>query len=143
VGWLSVKNSWNFFDYQLDLLEDACRFEIATPNFLGIKGLRVSTDLLLEAGIPIIEDHLLKLGEKLISGLSESGFTYIGGSNRENQSGIYSFKTTNEKMLVSFLREAHVHLSLREDVVRFAPHFYNSETEIDEVINLCRNFTKK
>ena len=143
VGWLSVENSWDFFDYRLDLLDDARRFEIATPNFLGIKGLRISTDLLLEAGVPAIEQHLLQLGDTLINGLSEYDFNYIGASERSNRSGIYSFKTENEKALFNYLREKRIHLSLREDVVRFAPHFYNTESEIDEVLSLCRKFVEK
>jgi len=143
VGWLSVKDSWNFSDYRLDLLEDASRFEIATPNFLGIKGLRVSTDILLEAGIPSIEQHLLKLGDRLIDGFSAQGFQYVGAGERQNRSGIYSFRTANEKMLFEHLQTQRVHLSLREDIIRFAPHFYNTESEIDEVLNLCRKFAEK
>lgn len=143
VGWLSVKDSWNFFDYRLDLLEDAGRFEIATPNFLGIKGLRISTDILLEAGITAIEQHLLKLGDKLIDGLSAQGFHYIGAAERKNRSGIYSFRTVNEKALFTHLQAQRVHLSLREDIIRFAPHFYNTEAEIDEVLNLCSKFAEK
>ena len=142
VGWLSVKDSWNFFDYRLDLLEDAGRFEIATPNFLGIKGLRASTDLLLEAGIAGIEQHLLELGERLINGLRESGYDYLGANEREKRSGIYSFRTVREKELVAFLHQARVHCSLREDVVRFAPHFYNTDDEIDQVIGLARKFAQ-
>jgi len=140
VGWLSVRDSWNFFDYRLDLLQDASRFEIATPNFLGMKGLRVATDILLEAGITEIERHLMKLGERLIEGLSEQGFQYIGAAQGKNRSGIYSFRIANEKELFTYLQEEKVHLSLREDILRFAPHFYNTETEIDEVINLCSKF---
>jgi len=143
VGWLSVKDSWNFFDYRLDLLEDAGRFEIATPNFLGIKGLRISTDILLEAGITAIEQHLLKLGDKLIDGLSAQGFHYIGAAERKNRSGIYSFRTVNEKALFTHLQTQRIHLSLREDIIRFAPHFYNTEAEIDEVLNLCSKFAEK
>lgn len=36
VGWLSVKDSWDFLDYHLDFLQDGGRFEIGTANVLGI-----------------------------------------------------------------------------------------------------------
>jgi selenocysteine lyase/cysteine desulfurase len=140
VGWLSVKDSWNFFDYRLDFLDDASRFEIGTMNAFGITGLRASTELLLEAGIEKIQNHLLDLGNRLIEGMRQCGYTYIGSEKTSERSGIYSFNGPDPINLIKFLQERNVHLSLRNDVIRFAPHFYNTHDEIDEVIGLCEKF---
>jgi len=142
AGWLSVKDSWNFFDYRLDFLDDARRFEIGTMNALGIVGLRASTDLLLEAGTAKIEKHLLDLGRQLIDGLGELGFNYIGSDQPSERSGIYSFTNSNPESLVKYLQDNKIHLSLRNDVIRFAPHFYNTKEEINKVIRFCANFVK-
>jgi len=136
TGWLSVKDSWNFFDYRLDFLDDARRFEIATSNILGIYGLAASTELLVEAGTANIEKHLFTLGNHLIEKLSERGFNYIGSKDLKERSGIYSFACKNEKELFDHLQKNRVHLSLRNDVIRFAPHFYNTIEEIDRVIEI-------
>jgi selenocysteine lyase/cysteine desulfurase len=140
VGWLSVKDSWNFFDYNLDLVDDGGRFEIGTANVIGIFGLLASSSLLIEAGIAGICDHLLRLGERLIHGLTALNYQYIGSDNREERSGIYSFRVPNEQLLFDHLKQKRVHISLREDVLRFSPHFYNSESDIDQVIRLCKQY---
>ena len=136
VGWLSVKDSWNFFDYNLDYLEDARRFEIATSNVPGIFGLSASTSLLLEAGIEQIQKHLFSLGDRLIERLTDLGYTYVGSRDEKNRSGIYTFQCENVKETYKHLRKNRVHLSLRNDLLRFSPHFYNTVEEIDEVLNL-------
>jgi len=142
AGWLSVKDSWNFFDYQLDFLDDARRFEIATSNVLGIFGLTASTSLLLEAGTKMIEQHLFTLGDRLIEKLTEMELTYIGAPDIKNRSGIYSFACNNVKEKYKHLRKNNVHLSLRNDVLRFSPHFYNTVDEIDEVVDLIAHNAK-
>ncbi|MCK4560709.1 MAG: aminotransferase class V-fold PLP-dependent enzyme [Calditrichia bacterium] len=141
AGWLSVKDSWNFFDYRLDFLDDARRFEIATSNVLGIFGLRASTDLLLAAGLANIEKHLFMLGDRLIEELSVLGFKYIGSGNTKERSGIYSFTCENEKALFEYLQKKRIHISLRNGVIRFSPHFYNTAEEIDQVVDMlnCRD----
>jgi selenocysteine lyase/cysteine desulfurase len=136
TGWLSVKDSWNFFDYRLDFLDDARRFEIATSNVVGIFGLTASTTLLLEAGTEAIEKHLFSLGDRLIENLSEIGFKYIGSSDLKHRSGIYTFQCENVKETYKHLRSNNVHLSLRNDLLRFSPHFYNTLDEIDQVVKI-------
>ena len=138
VGWLSVKDSWNFFDYNLDLLDDASRFEIATSNVLGIFGLSASTSLLLEAGTKEIEQHLLLLGERLIDELSSIGFRYVGSPEMIQRSGIVTFACENVTETYKNLRKNRVHLSLRNDLLRFSPHFYNTTEEIDRIVEIIR-----
>jgi selenocysteine lyase/cysteine desulfurase len=138
VGWLSVKDSWNFFDYNLEFLEDAGRFEIATSNILGIFGLSASTSLLLEPGTKTIEQHLFSLGERLIDKLSSLGFTYVGSADIIHRSGIYTFTCENVTERYKYLRKNRVHLSLRNDLLRFSPHFYNTIEEIDQVVEIIR-----
>jgi selenocysteine lyase/cysteine desulfurase len=139
AGWLSVKDSWNFFDYNLDFLDDARRFEIGTSNVLGIFGLAASTGLLLDAGTATIEKHLFGLGDHLIEKLSPLGFKYIGSNESKNRSGIYSFKCNNEKAIYEHLKANRIHISLRNDILRFSPHFYNTLDEIDQVVDILKS----
>ncbi|MBL7962115.1 aminotransferase class V-fold PLP-dependent enzyme, partial [bacterium] len=91
IGWLSVKDAWNFFDYNLDLLDDAKRFETATENWLGVYGLQASLDLLLEVGIDNIYRHLLQITGILVDGLRENGLNIVSSQDTMHRSGIISF----------------------------------------------------
>lgn len=95
VGWLSVKDAWNFFDFKLDFLDDAKRFEMATENWLGVYGMDASLELLLEAGIEHIYGHLLRLTNILAEGLTGIGMTVTSSMNEKHRSGIISFRSTS------------------------------------------------
>ncbi|MBD3226359.1 MAG: aminotransferase class V-fold PLP-dependent enzyme [Caldithrix sp.] len=143
TGWLAVEDSWNFFDYDLTFLPDARRFEYGTYNFMGLTGLSASIELLMEAGIERIEKHLLQLGEQLVSGLTETGMTFMGSDQRRHWSGIYSFSGDHIEALFEDLKANQIIGSLRNGMIRLAPHFYNTKQEIDEVIHHIANFYQK
>lgn len=141
VGWLSVKEAWNFFDYNLDLLEDAKRFEIGTENWFGIYGLEASVELLLEAGIENIYLHLLHLTNILAEGLREIGLTVVSSRDDKQRSGILSFRShrpEHTKNIFDFLIKNHIICSFREGLIRISPHFYNSEDEMREILHTVK-----
>jgi selenocysteine lyase/cysteine desulfurase len=76
------------------------------------------------------------LGDRLIEELSVLGFKYIGSDNKKERSGIYSFTCENEKALFEYLQKNRIHISLRNGVIRFSPHFYNTLEEIDRVVEV-------
>ncbi|RMH64739.1 MAG: aminotransferase class V-fold PLP-dependent enzyme [Calditrichaeota bacterium] len=137
AGWLSVKNAWDFFDYKLDWEDDARRFEYGTQNFLGIAGLGAAIDLLLRAGVPSIEQHVLILGQQIVDGMTDLGFTFLGSADPAHWSGIYSFRHEQAEKVYTFLRERRIFTSLREGAIRIAPHFYNSREDIVELLDTC------
>ncbi len=142
TGWLGVENAWDFFDYKLDLLPDAGRFEYATGNFLGISALRASAGLLMEAGIENIERHLMQLGQRLIDGLGQPGLRFKGAADKKYWSGIYSFAGKDMPEFYEYLMNRNIICSLRNGMLRVSPHFYNNEEEIDELISRAGEFYK-
>jgi len=145
AGWLSVKDSWNFLDYNLDLLENAERYEIGTSNGLGIFGLKASTDLLLEAGTSNTEKHLFSLGDYLIESLQKIDLIYNGSHELHERSGIYSFNYKDEeklKSLYGYLSQNNIHVSYRNGALRVSPHFYNDLTDIEKIIEACKTYLK-
>ena len=140
TGWLAVEDAWNFFDYRLDFLPDARRFEYATSNFMGICGLKAAMELLLEIGIGRIEKHLLNLGERMVKGLSDMGLQFLGAADKKYWSGIYSFAGPEMETLFSHLKEQDIIGSLRNGNLRISPHFYNTTAEIDDLIASIRKF---
>ena len=138
AGWLSVKNSWDFFDYQLEFLDDAARFEPGTQNFLGIAGARAAADLLLEVGIPRIEAHLLDLGNFLTDAMTDLDFNYTGSSEKPHRAGIYSFGHPRSKEIFDALSANHIFVSLREGDIRVSPHFYNTREDLEELVRTIK-----
>ena len=146
AGWLSVEDSWNFLDYKLDFIEDACRYEIGTANALGIIGCKASTDLLVEVGTENIEKHLFSLGDYLIESLKNIDMIYNGSLSLEERSGIYSFNYKDTEVLKDlhqYLSTNKIHVSYRNGALRISPHFYNDKDDIDNFIANCKSYLNK
>jgi cysteine desulfurase/selenocysteine lyase len=140
IGWLSVKNSWDFSDYQLDLKENAEKYEIGTANFMGIYGARASTDLLLSVSPVKILPHLIELGDYMIEGLRELEIMPASIVESHFRSGILTFMGAQTEELFSYLQKNRIYVSLRGGGLRISPHFYNNRDDIDGLLECCREF---
>jgi selenocysteine lyase/cysteine desulfurase len=146
AGWLSVEDSWNFLDFNLEFIKDAGRYEIGTANALGIIGLKSSTDLLVEIGIENIEKKLFKLGDYLIKSFQNINLIYNGSYELNERSGIYSFNYKNADVLRNlhqYLSKNRIHVSYRNSALRISPHFYNNKTDIDNLFSACKTYLHK
>ncbi|MBD3274405.1 MAG: aminotransferase class V-fold PLP-dependent enzyme, partial [Candidatus Marinimicrobia bacterium] len=74
LGWLSVENPFEFHNYNQSLDETAQRYELATPNQIGIYGMNAAITLLLEVGIANISKHLTGITGFLREELESSGY---------------------------------------------------------------------
>ncbi len=142
TGWLAVENAWQFLDYRLDFLPDARRFEYGTANFLGLTALSASVELLSEVGLSNVEKHLLQLGEMLVTELEKLGLTFVNSRDRAHWSGIYSFKAKDAEKLFKEFENQQIVCSLRNGLIRIAPHFYNTQQEMETLIQVVKNFYK-
>jgi selenocysteine lyase/cysteine desulfurase len=140
IGWASVRHCGDFSRRDLSWREDARRYECGTLNTVGVYGLRAAVDLLLEVGVQNIAARVLGLTERLRSGLVAQGHSVFGPHAREEASGIVTFvprQGSAEHLLERFL--AHrVQVAARGGMVRISPHFYNTEEEIDRVLEISR-----
>ena len=138
VGWWTVRGWADFANRELTWRDDARRYECGSLNTVGIYGLGAAVDLLLEVGIQNIAERILDLTDRLRRGLLEQGHSVFGSREREEASGIVSFvprQGTAEGLLKTLL--AHrVQVAARCGMVRVSPHFYNTEAEIDRVLEL-------
>ena len=138
VGWWGVVDRDDYFRYDSPLQEDARRFEEGSLNFLGFHGLGASLELLLEVGIPWIEERVLDLTDYLIAGLQERGYHITTPiASPQERSGIVCFNHPQHALndLDQRLRKARVIISKRDQLIRVSPHFYNDETDIDQLLD--------
>lgn len=144
VGWLSVKDEWNLLDYNLELKENASRFHLGTNSVIGIFALAQSLELFEQYGIENIERNNVSNTKYFIEKLSENGFEpVLKGEDINHLAGITTIKLGNSEKVHKALAEAKIDCAIREGKIRFSPHFYNTEEEIDFVVNKLVELTKK
>lgn len=134
VGWTSVKNAWNLLHYDLTLKPDAERFQNGTSNALGIAVFDASLDLFLGFGMQNVERRILDNTNFFIEKLTELGVEPILKNVSENhRAGIISFKHKEAQTIFEMLEKRKIYAAVREGMIRFAPHFYNTKEEIKKV----------
>ncbi|MEA2165766.1 MAG: cysteine desulfurase / selenocysteine lyase [Thermoanaerobaculia bacterium] len=135
-GWTNIVRKGTFLDYSIDLLPDARRFEAGSLNTNGIYGLRAAIDLLLEIGIGDIAEETTRIAALLAERLEAIGWQVA--SPRPIRSGIVgAFPPAPDTSLLKWhrlLEERGVVCAPREGMLRFSPHFYNDEDEVERVI---------
>ena len=137
IGTDSVVRDEEYFDYELTLKPDARRFEEASPNYPGILGMGAAVNLLLRAGPLAVEATVLRLADRLREELPRRGYELLLAPGKASErSGIVSFR--HPRMvpveLHGRLRDAGIIISLRGDFLRASPHYYNSDTDLDRLL---------
>jgi len=137
IGTDSVVRDEEYFAYDLTLKPDARRFEEAAPNYPGILGMGAAVNLLLRAGPPVVEGVVLRLADRLRDELPRRGYELVlKPALPSERSGIVSFRHPRmvPAELHTRLREAGVIVSLRSDFLRASPHYYNSDEDLDRLL---------
>lgn len=137
VGWLAVEDAWNFLDYKLLLKKDATRFENGTICSIGVVALNSSLDLFELVGYSTIEEKIIDNTKHFIKSLLEIGIEPIQNNfNEKNLSGIVSIRPAEPQKYFEELTKKKVMCSLREGLIRFSPHYYNTKDEIEKVVDI-------
>lgn len=137
IGTDSVVRDEEYFVYDLALKPDARRFEEAAPNYPGILGMGAAVNLLLRAGTAAVEEGVLRLADRLRDELPRRGYELVQKPTLPSErSGIVSFRHPRmvPAELHARLREAGVIISLRSDFLRASPHYYNSDEDLDRLL---------
>ncbi|MEM3627419.1 MAG: aminotransferase class V-fold PLP-dependent enzyme [Candidatus Bathyarchaeia archaeon] len=139
VGWAGVKQevfeTVDFWDiWSLRLSENASRFEVGSPSVISFMGAAEALKMLLNFGIEKIEDRILKLTDYLIKAVKDLGLELQTPEERQYRSGIVNFKIEKPKETAKRLIGKGIIVSARANGIRVSPHFYNTEEEIDKLV---------
>ncbi|MFA8341722.1 MAG: aminotransferase class V-fold PLP-dependent enzyme [Rhodothermaceae bacterium] len=144
VGWTSVNDAWNLLDYNLDLKDDASRFQIGTLSNSGLAAVEASLALMEEIGHDTIEETVIENALFTANKLEEYGFSpLLKNISKENLAGIVTVKIDNAKEIFDELMKKKIVLSEREGMIRFSPHFYNTKDEIEGVVKILSGLQNK
>lgn len=137
AGWRSVREPLRWADYDLSWGEGAKRFESGTINVYGIAALGGSLSLLLEAGPEAVERQASALAARVADGLAERGFQVVSSRRPGEASAIVTATHPahpDPQELCDRLAEKDILVTARAGRFRVAPHFYNTEEEIDRLL---------
>jgi cysteine desulfurase/selenocysteine lyase len=129
-GWWNIERRGRFIECSIDLLPDSRRFEAGSLNTTGIYGLRAAIELLLELGVEEVAAEAIRVATRLADGLESIGWRL--GTPRPIRSAIVGAAPPGVDgrellRLHGLLEKGRIVCAPREGMLRFSPHFYNSD----------------
>ncbi len=135
-GWRSMRDQLDWTEFRIDWNDGAKRFESGTLNPYAIAALGGSLEIFLEAGPDAIEQRVLALASRAADGLAAQGFNLISSRRPGETSGIVAalHPRIPSRDLVKSLAARDVVVAERAGRFRVAAHFYNTEAEVDRML---------
>ena len=135
LGWISVRNAWDFFDYDQELQEDARRYENGTFNSIGISAYHGSLELFSDVGFDRAAELVCANAAHTWQRARDLGFDIITPENADERAGIVTLRHDRAEELQKVLHERNIVVSARVGNIRIAPHLYNTPDEIDAALD--------
>ena len=135
-GWHMVEDYLNFDNRDWKPASTARRFECGSPNLMAAHALNASVEVLLEVGIDQVEQRVLDNVQYLISAFSQlEGIEILSPVDRHRHAGIFTFrkKGVDSEALYSWLVQQGVVCAPRGGGIRFSPHFYTPESQLEQL----------
>jgi selenocysteine lyase/cysteine desulfurase len=94
--------------------------------------------LITTAGLENIEAHVLRLGDRFIAGVRSLGLPLVSEVEPAVRSGIVvaGRGRSSVEELQRRARQSNVQVTIRDTGVRFAPHGYNTDADVDRVLSI-------
>jgi len=121
------------------------KFQTGFRNYVGFVGLEASINYMLQFGLNNIRSKIMKLSDQMREELSKiSGITLFGPEEQSKRTSIVSFSIDGQEpqKIVELLEKKKIVIAVREivdkKILRASPHFFNSEEEIQKVVDEIR-----
>lgn len=145
VGWNSVQGRHCFDTIDLDLRNEAARFEGGSQNMIGFHGLGASLELLVRCGVTHrhsqVAERVLEIADLACQGIQSVGGAIRYPRKGSHRSGIVTFGMpgSHPHQLRLACHKARIAVSCRGGGVRISPHAYNNEEDIQQLITVLEN----
>ena len=149
LGAWNVRSPDYITQEEISFHNSARRYEPGVLNASGIVGLKAVLEMIQKIGIDSISERLLEIKSILVKGLESLGYKIHGPKNGKNASSITTFSHQSKKSSQIFanLNNAGIIASCRknrqgEELLRFSPHFYNTEREINQSLDILAQLSR-
>lgn len=116
--------------------KDAGRFETGNLNLPDIHALNAALDLITGIGIERVEEHVLRLGDRLIERMDELGIRIVGPRARPHRAHIYVLALSPD--WVDYLTQNQVRVSPERDGIRISFGVFNTLEDVDSLADIIR-----
>jgi kynureninase len=140
TGWMAHANPFGFEPPPMRFRDDALRFALGTPPIPALYAAREGPKIVAEAGgadMAAIREKSLRQTERLMSMAEKRGFELRTPRDPARRGGSVSFAVPNPREVSLELNAEDIVCDYRpQSGVRFSPHFYTTDEELDQAFQV-------
>jgi kynureninase len=135
TGWFAHKNSFDFATGPIEYADPPFRFMNGTTHIPSLYACRPGLKIIREVGVERIRQKSQRQTTKLIQMAEQRGWTVNTPRDPERRGGTVSINMPNAPEVCQQLLKRDILVDYRPKAgVRMAPHFYNTDQEIERAI---------
>lgn len=139
TGWAAHKQPFAFSAAGQDYRDDGGRFATGTPNVPALYSGKAGIDAVLEAGLPAIRAKSQRMTTRLVEAAQRAGLTIRSPLDARRRGGHVALDVPHGYAVCQALSKREIVVDFRPDAgLRVAPHFYNTEAEVDACVRAIR-----
>jgi kynureninase len=142
VGWAGHTEPFEFEPGPIVYADGVERFQSGTPNVPSLYSARAGYEIVGEIGVPAIRDKSLRLTRRLMEAVKQHGWTLNTPDADHERGASVVIDVPDAAAVTDALIERNVIVDHRPGAgIRIAPHFYNTEAEIDHAVDILAELT--
>ncbi|MCA0991986.1 aminotransferase class V-fold PLP-dependent enzyme [Guptibacillus hwajinpoensis] len=141
TGWFGQRNPFDFKLKELEYAPSAQRFNTGTPPVINAYIAEAALSFIEKIGMEQIEQHLQKLSAYTIVKADELGFRLASPDRAIQKGSNTAIYVDAAHQIEEQMKKAKFIVSARQNVIRIAPHIYNTTEDIDACLTTLRSLT--
>jgi kynureninase len=135
VGWAAHQDPFEFEAAPIRYANAPERFQSGTPNVPALYSARAGYEIVAEIGVEAIRRKSLRLTRRMMEQARAAGFRLNTPEKDDERAGAVIIDVPDGRNVSNELIRREVIVDYRPDAgIRMAPHFYNTEEEIDHAM---------
>jgi kynureninase len=135
VGWAAHESPFEFATGPVRHAPSPERFQSGTPNVPSLYSARAGYEIVASIGVPAIRTRSLMLTRRVMDAAQAAGYRLNTPPDDRERGGSVIIDVPNAEAVAGELIRRDVIIDYRPGAgIRMAPHFYNTEAEIDHAM---------
>jgi kynureninase len=137
TGWMAHANPFGFEPPPMRFRDDALRFALGTPPIPALYAAREGPKIVAEANVEAIREKSLRQTQRIMDQAEKRGFALRTPREASRRGGSVSMMIPNPREVSLELNAEDIVCDYRpHSGIRFSPHFYTTDEEIDQAFDV-------
>lgn len=141
TGWFGQSNPFAFDLKATDYAGSTRRFNTGTPPIINAYAAEAALTYILDIGVENIQTYLQELSDYTFEYAEQLGMKVASPKNAGDKGATTAIYVEEAEKAEAKLKEQGIVVSARKDIIRIAPHVYNTKQDIKHALDHLKAWT--